>query len=406
MRFCKSKNEEAPVNTLYIDYTHSIPVKQTKVHGGANYTRSLLMNLLNYLEFNKETRKIIVLWPQGYLPTSDIERKIYSNDLWKIQTIEKLNGEVSFEPDSTLFIPLMGVKEFSVLKDLKNKKIKIVMTIHGLRLLDYKFDYYNTMYTQGFVKRIIALFHEIILPVKKFIYKRSLNKYLKYIDLVITVSNYTLAGLSKFRNVCDVLLQFEDANSFSNEKDECPEKYNDKYMLFVNGNRFEKNLARTLDAYKLYAKNAKNVIPLYIVGSSLSTRNALIKNLNLDNECRSQKIVFFDYVDDEKLISLYRHASFLLYTSKSEGFGLPALEAMKYGCPVVAAYGTSIPEILGSNCIYVNPYSVQSIKCGIEKMTDEKERNFYKSRVDCSYQNLIPRIQNSNNMVIKTLLDY
>lgn len=395
------------MNTLYIDYTHSIPVKQTKVHGGANYTRTLLVNLLHYLKANSVVKKIIILWPKGYLPTSDIEQRIYSNDFFEIKPVEKLDETVSLEPGSTLFIPLMGVKEFPVLRSLKKQKIKIVMTIHGLRLLDYRLDHYNIMYFSGLVKKTVALIQEILLPLKKILYKRTLNKYLYFVDSVITVSNYTLAGLFKCRNVNDVVLQFEDTNSILDESIDCKEDYNTKYMLFVNGNRPEKNLARSLDAYKLYVKNSKkDVVSLYIVGSSASTKAALIKALNLNAEIESKKIIFFDYVSNEKLVSLYKHASFLLYTSKSEGFGLPALEAMKYGCPVVAAYGTSIPEILGSNCVYVNPYSVESISQGIEKMSDEKEQSCYRSRVECAYKNLIPRIQESNSIVIKKLLEF
>ncbi|MBR6123426.1 glycosyltransferase, partial [Candidatus Saccharibacteria bacterium] len=140
-------------------------------------------------------------------------------------------------------------------------------------------------------------------------------------------------------------------------------------------------------------------------GTSAQTRKALTRSLKLDSLVNEHGIVFFDYIDDNELISLYRHASFLLYTSKSEGFGLPALEAAKFGCPVVAAYATSIPEVLGTNCLYVNPYSIDSIKNGIMEMSKEEKRACYKADVEKVFQDLIPRIQDSTSIIIKELLN-
>ena len=67
------------MNTLYIDYTHSVPRRQAKVHGGGNYTRTLLVNILRYLEDSGSICKIVVLWPKDYLPNSDVEKSIYES---------------------------------------------------------------------------------------------------------------------------------------------------------------------------------------------------------------------------------------------------------------------------------------------------------------------------------------
>ena len=393
------------MNTLYIDYTHSIPVKQTKAHGGANYTRTLLINILRYLESNGSAREIVILWPKGYLPCSEIEKKIYESDKIRILVVEKTICDISFNPNSTLFIPLLGVKEFPILESLKKKKIKIIMTIHGLRLLDYKIDLYNLYYVIGFWNRIKALVREISLPLRQLIYKHSIKKYSKYVDVVITVSNYTLAKLAKYCQINEVFLQFQGSHLNVNDNDCEVNKNNEKYILFVSGNRSEKNLARTIDAYKQYLTSCSVNIPLHIVGVNNQKQNALIQSLKLNSLIEKHLIVFFDYVDDCKLISLYRNAFFLLYTSKSEGFGLPALEATKLGCPVVAAYGTSIPEILSTNCIYVNPYSIDSIKNGMINMSNEDVRNFYKNKTTLIYDYLSSHIKDSNYIIVKKILE-
>ena len=389
------------MDPLYIDYTHSIPRQQTKVHGGANYTKMLLISILNYTESLKDRKKIIVLWPEGYSPSSEVENKIYDNEHIEILHVKKNICDIDFEPGATLFIPLLGIKEFHILKEIKEKKVNIIMTIHGLRLLDYKIDLYNLKYEIGFIGKIKALLLELALPTKQLIYKYSLRKYSKYVDTIITVSNYTLSRLTKFCHIKDILLQFQGTYLMANLKKN--DKKDENYILFVSGNRCEKNLARSIVAYKQCVDNFDYKTPLYVVGTSKKTRDALSKSLKLKDLINQQYIVFFDYVDDDKLAAFYQNASFLLYTSKSEGFGLPALEAAKFGCPVVAAYGTSIPEVLGTSCIYVNPYSMESIKNGIIKMSREKKH--YKSITEETYYKLIPRIQDSNKAVIKKLFE-
>lgn len=392
------------MNTLYIDYTHSVPRRQAKVHGGGNYTRTLLVNILNYLEGSGPVCKVVVLWPKDYMPSSDVEKSIYESKRLEILHVDKSVDKIDYEPGATIFLPLLGVKEFPLLKSLKKKNINVVLTIHGLRLLDYKIDLYNINYATGLLAKTKALIQELTLPVRQAIYKYSIKKYTKYVDTIITVSNYTLTRMAKYCHINKVLLQFQGTYL---EADDCCSDNFDKaedYILFVSGNRSEKNLARTIDAYKQYLKCCDKKMPLYVAGTSAQTRKALIQSLKLGSLVEKCCIVFFDYLDDNELVSLYRHASFLLYTSKSEGFGLPALEAAKFGCPVVAAYGTSIPEVLGTNCMYVDPYSIDSMKNGIMEMSKPENRAYYKANVEKAFQDSIPRIQDSANLIIKELL--
>lgn len=68
------------------------------------------------------------------------------------------------------------------------------------------------------------------------------------------------------------------------------------------------------------------------------------------------------YVSDEQLCSLYQHAACFVFPSIYEGFGLPPLEAMSLGCPVVAAHAASIPEVCGDAAIYFDPYNADSLR--------------------------------------------
>lgn len=72
-------------------------------------------------------------------------------------------------------------------------------------------------------------------------------------------------------------------------------------------------------------------------------------------------IAFPGYVSDEELAGLYQHARVFIYPSLYEGFGLPPLEAMCFGCPVVVSRAASLPEVCGEAAVYVNPEDVQDI---------------------------------------------
>jgi glycosyltransferase involved in cell wall biosynthesis len=97
-------------------------------------------------------------------------------------------------------------------------------------------------------------------------------------------------------------------------------------------------------------------------------------NFRIDGRIR-YNIEFVGYPDDNQLVELYRNAALLSFPSFYEGFGLPPLEAMACGCPVVVSNVASLPEVCGDAAYYVDPYNVESIAEGMYKvLTDEALR--------------------------------
>lgn len=89
----------------------------------------------------------------------------------------------------------------------------------------------------------------------------------------------------------------------------------------------------------------------------------------------SSKVLFLEDVSDEELPFFYKNAELFVLPSLYEGFGLPVLEAMKYGCPVVTSNISSLPEAGGEAAVYFNPKSTDDIAEKIEKvLKDEKLR--------------------------------
>jgi glycosyltransferase involved in cell wall biosynthesis len=79
------------------------------------------------------------------------------------------------------------------------------------------------------------------------------------------------------------------------------------------------------------------------------------------------------YLSDSEILSLYEEADVFVYPSLYEGFGLPVLEAMACGCPVIASNVSSLPEVVGEAGLLVDPYNVEALARAIRTVLDDDE---------------------------------
>lgn len=147
-----------------------------------------------------------------------------------------------------------------------------------------------------------------------------------------------------------------------NEKDKTIlDKYNlsPGYILTVGTLEPRKNLIRLLNAYKMLVANEDSMPNLVMVGG----RGWLKEDINkiVDSLGLREKVVFTGYIPDSDLPALYRNAGVFVYPSLYEGFGLPPLEAMACGTPVVASNTSSIPEVVGDAGLLADPYNPAEI---------------------------------------------
>ena len=149
-------------------------------------------------------------------------------------------------------------------------------------------------------------------------------------------------------------------------------EYNIKYpfILFVGTLEKRKNVPTLIKAfYKL--KKSKLEHKLVIVGGKgwkYSQIFDLIEELKLQKD-----VIFTDYVSDEDLVKLYNTADLFVYPSLYEGFGLPPLEAMACGCPVITSNTSSLPEVVGDAGIMIDPYDIDSLKESMLKILTDPE---------------------------------
>ncbi|HOL48968.1 MAG TPA: glycosyltransferase family 1 protein [bacterium] len=135
------------------------------------------------------------------------------------------------------------------------------------------------------------------------------------------------------------------------------------YIISVSNLQPRKNLQGLISAYSLILKK-KEDFPccLVITGKKLWLYDEIF---SAGEPTIKEKILFTDYVENDDLIALYSGAEMLVYPSFYEGFGLPVLEAMACGCPVIASASSSLPEIVEEAGILVDPYNSQEISSAI-----------------------------------------
>jgi glycosyltransferase involved in cell wall biosynthesis len=139
------------------------------------------------------------------------------------------------------------------------------------------------------------------------------------------------------------------------------------YLLAVGSLEPRKNLARLLKAWEIAHTRIPQEVCLVIAGAKNSS--SVFKNISLGN--LPPRVHMAGYVPDQHLPALYSGAIALIYPSLYEGFGLPPLEAMACGTPVIVSNNTSLPEVVGEAGILINPYSEEEIASAIQRIVSD-----------------------------------
>lgn len=184
------------------------------------------------------------------------------------------------------------------------------------------------------------------------------------------------------------------SDSFKPELDEDKrknvfEKYkieSDKYIFSLGSIEPRKNLRMQIKAFVTFVDKNKITDLVYVIGGGKYTTN-LIEELRKEN-LDTTYIQYIGYVDDDDLNVLYTNALWFTFTSKYEGFGLPPLEAMKCGCPVITSNNSSLPEVCGTAALLVDCNSVTEHVSAYESLYNKsdlreelKKKGFEQSKI-------------------------
>jgi len=204
------------------------------------------------------------------------------------------------------------------------------------------------------------LFPDTVTPWSRIYSRLTLRRLLNSADMILTDSNNSAEDLRSLLHVpadrIRVVYIGIDESFFQAPDASIAPRTRESYVLFVGTPEPRKNLDRLIAAMAVIrARGSKERLVIAGAGGWGAT------GLDAPNVERVGR------VSEAELVELYRHASCLALPSLHEGFGLPALEAMATGTPVVAARAGALPEITGGAAILVNPLDVNDIANGIEE---------------------------------------
>ena len=144
------------------------------------------------------------------------------------------------------------------------------------------------------------------------------------------------------------------------------------YVLYVGTIDPRKDLGRLRAAYELLPPDLTDDSALVFVGRTNRGAEGLARELRKSGP--RVHVIGLDYVPREMLPAIYSGASIFVYPSRYEGFGLPVLEAMQMGVPVLTSTGGSLPEVAGDAAVLVNPLDVSAMMRGIRDLGADREK--------------------------------
>ena len=212
-------------------------------------------------------------------------------------------------------------------------------------------------------------------------------KHAKNSDLILTVSEYSKKEICRLLEIDEskvfVALNGYDNNIFSkgigSDVERVAKHINLKpqsYLFYAGGVDDHKNLNRLLRAFGSLPVALKMKYYIVMAGKDAQAIESHLKFIASNVGIDTNQLIFTGFVPDLELATLYRNCAAFVYPSYSEGFGLPVLEAMASGCPVLAANAASIPEIINYNEALFDPFNEADMASKIEDLlTNESLRN-------------------------------
>jgi len=141
---------------------------------------------------------------------------------------------------------------------------------------------------------------------------------------------------------------------------------NHEFVLYVGNIKPHKNLVRLIEAFDELRNSGFEHLKLLIIGDQISKLPALRRAVH--SHKLHKHVRFLGYLDDDTLAVLYRLAAVFVFPSLYEGFGLPPLEAMACGTPVVTSNTSSLPEVAGDAAVLVDPTDTHAITDGMRRV--------------------------------------
>lgn len=281
---------------------------------------------------------------------------------------KKIN--VHIFPDSSIKAPFSLPRFLSVV--YKNP-VCVIANIRPWAILTYLLYSFFKRRTKviQIVPDIIAWHHPEFFPwIISFVFKIYGRIFANLPTLYIVHSEFTKNDISNSWRVPVEKIKVINLGSFIEPM--LPRRnFNGRKILYVGTIEPRKGVNRLLDAFEIVMREIPDA-ELILCGKIGWKVKEIVERIHKMMK-QNPNVKYLGYVDDEKLIKLFREVDVCVYPSVYEGFGLPPLEAMACGCPVIASNSSSLPEVVGDAGILIDPYNVNEIAGAIIRVLRDDE---------------------------------
>lgn len=351
---------------IVFDLLFAQPIGDSKFHGGGEYIKTVFQALAMHYH-GKEVFTVCYdenRYIDDWIVKLMNEKKLQKKDVKTATDIVDYITYKSHTNDVRFFAGM--IYPYSSFQFPDN--VVTIGTCHGLRVLEKTYDKYAPYYATTRVDIEEMIKYSFFK--KRYIYSAHCmyENALKVFDILITDSEHSAYSIKA--NYPEIMKKKQIRVFYPPEKHIEPCKFensesSDKYILMISANRWLKNSYRGVMALdNLYHNGLLKGVKTKVCGNYPKNLRKKIKNI----DC----FEFFGYVETEELEKLYRECDVFFYPTLNEGFGLPPMEALKYGKTCVVSAVSSLPEVYGDSVYYCNPYDYNEMKSRILQAIDMK----------------------------------
>ncbi len=312
-----------------------------KVHGISRVAEQIISNIVVQDKDNEYVLFVLNDYLREKLPELDnVSYRKLSSPLYSFKEQFEVLKIANLEKPDLFHSPTFTAPYFA--------KFPVVINIHDLTPMVYP-EFFHVKY--------------------KYYYNFFVKRIARKATRVITSSECSARDITRFTGVNSEKISVVYNGAYSSVEKEEPiivEGLNSGYILFVANEMPHKNFVRSAQAFgELQKRMPKSKLQMVAVGiSDKYFEESLVKNI--------PNIFCMKYLTPSQLMFVYKEASILLFPSFYEGFGIPPIESMVFGTPVVSSNCSCMPEVLGDAALLVDPGDVSQICDALHKLKSDR----------------------------------
>jgi glycosyltransferase involved in cell wall biosynthesis len=262
-------------------------------------------------------------------------------------------------------------EQFGLLKQIRGLKPDLVHFGKDHQPVLYHGKTVTTMHDLTTMRFVNPDKHPLVYRYKQAVYKWVVKRVARKSDAVITPTKFVKQDVIRYTGVNSnkITVTPEAADAIADRPEPVTAVQGKRFIMYIGRPTPHKNLDRLIGAFA-QLKGQYPDLHLVLAGK-LDANYQRIKQKTETEQIAN--IIFTDFISEGQLRWLYEHCGAYVFPSLSEGFGLPGLEAMTHGAPVVSSNATCLPEVYGEAAHYFDPLDTQGMADAINEVLSDKQ---------------------------------